>query len=89
MNGNNDKLFLLQSRARRMFSVSTILLLLATFCLICMGILTGLIIYRRFQPQPMRFHGLCGIPYDNGYDDDQKEMINMFNQKFRQFSDNL
>lgn len=74
---------MLQTRARRMSSVSTVLLLLATVCLICMGILTGLIIYRRFQPQTMRFHGVCGIPYDADFDE-QRVLANLFNQKFHE-----
>lgn len=71
---------MLQTRAKRMSSVSTVLLLLATVCLICMGILTGLIIYRRFQSQTMRFHGICGIPYDADFDE-QRELAKLFNQK--------
>lgn len=48
-----------------------------------MGILTALIIHRRFQPQTMRFHGVCGIPYDADFDE-QRELANVFNQKLRE-----
>lgn len=48
-----------------------------------MGVLTGLIIYRRFQPQSARFHGMCGIPYDSEYDG-QRDLANLFNQKLRE-----
>lgn len=70
-----------------MFSVSTVLLILATICLICMAILTGLVIYRRSQLQKMHFHGICGIPYDNS--DENKDDVNAFNQKLRDFFNDL
>lgn len=60
-----------------------------------MGILTGIVIYRRSQMQQMRFHGFCGVPYNSDFDDgfdDNRELLNMLNEKFREFAnamDNL
>lgn len=52
-----------------------------------MAILTGLVIYRRSQLQKMHFHGICGIPYDNS--DENKDDVNAFNQKLRDFFNDL
>ncbi|XP_031627590.1 uncharacterized protein LOC116343578 [Contarinia nasturtii] len=87
-NGNNDKLFLLRERTRR-FTGSTLLLILATFCLMCMGFLIGLVVYRRVQLQRMRFHGMCNLPYDGNFDDNRDILnaMNAMNQKFHDLQD--
>lgn len=66
----------------RKFTGSTLLLILATLCLVCMGILIGLVVYRRVQLQRMHFHGMCNLPYDGNFDDN-KDVLNALNQKFQ------
>lgn len=53
-----------------------------------MGILTGVVIYRRSQMQRLHFHGYCGVPYDSD-DSDNKEVLEMLNQKLREFANDL
>lgn len=81
-NGNNDKLLLIQERTRR-FTGSTLLLVLASLCLACMGVLIGLVIYRRVQLQRMHFHGMCNLPYDGQFDQN-RDMLNMLNQRYQE-----
>lgn len=77
----------MRERTRR-FTGSTLLLILATLCLACMGILIGLVIYRRAQLQRMHFHAMCNVPYDGNFDDN-KEMLSALNQKFKENFDTL
>jgi integral membrane protein 2B len=55
-------------RSRRASSqATTLLLFLIAVLVMCIGIIGGVMIYRQFAMQrwtPMRFHGLCRIPYD-------------------------
>lgn len=76
-------MFLLRERTRR-FTGSTLLLILAGMCLACMGILIGLVVYRRVQLQRMHFRGMCNLPY-NGNFDDNKEILNALNQRIQDF----
>lgn len=89
---DNDKLFLLQLRSRRAISVSSILLILATICLLCLAMMTGLVIYRRAQIQRMHFRGICGFPYENDQTDEDRYALTELNrvyQALRNEMDNL
>lgn len=79
--GNNDRLFLIRERSRQ-FTGSTLLLILAAFCLACMGLLIGLVVYRRVQLQRMHFRGMCNLPYDGNFDDN-KDMLYAMNRRFQ------
>lgn len=49
-----------------------------------MGILIGLVIYRRVQLQRMHFHRMCNLPYD-GLFDENRDTLNAMNQKYQDF----
>lgn len=77
-----EHIILKQQRMKR--SAVSLLLLLTALLVMCMGIISGIILYRQYansRMQRMRFHGFCGIPYDaTGIDN--KEMLYM-NEKWR------
>lgn len=69
--------------SRRTLSISSILLILATVCLLCLALLTGLMMYRRAQYQHMRFRGVCGFPYDGIESDEAREELNAINRLYQ------
>lgn len=74
---------MLQFRARRAISVSSILLILATICLLCLALMTGLVIYRRAQQQKMHFRGFCGFPSERTETDDDREALMAINRMYQ------
>lgn len=55
-----------------------------------MGIIGGVAIYRayaRSQIQRLRFHGFCGVPYDNNNPIDDNNLLIMINNKFREMNE--
>lgn len=55
-----------------------------------MGIIGGVAIYRayaRSQFQRLRFHGFCGVPYDNTNPIDDNNLLIMINNKFREMTE--
>lgn len=53
-----------------------------------MGIIGGVALYRAYwnSAQRLRFHGYCGVPYDNNLIDDNNLLI-MINNKFREMNE--
>lgn len=47
-----------------------------------MGLLIGLVVYRRVQLQRMHFRGMCNLPYDANFDDN-KDMLYALNRQFQ------
>lgn len=67
----------------RYLRLSTIILFISAVTVLCLGIMTGLSIYRAYgRPRVHRFHGFCGVPYDSQAIDND-DMIFM-NQRFRE-----
>lgn len=63
---------------------TTLFTLLAALLVMCIGIIGGVTLYRAFgraQMARMRFHGICGVPYDSNTVDNNA-MIYM-NNKWR------
>jgi len=86
---DSDRLFLVQSRARRLSSVSTIFLFLSALCVLCMGIIAGVVIYRAYNRHHLRFQGFCGVPYDSNILEDDDKLLLLFNNKLRALNDNF
>lgn len=87
----SDKIYLIQSRSRRLSAISTLFLFLSAVCVLCMGIIGGIAIYRTYMQnrmQRLRFQGMCGLPYENDFDA-EAQMLNMLNEHFKQFAENL
>lgn len=74
-------MFLIRERSRQ-FTGSTLLLILAALCLACMGLLIGIVVYRRVQLQRMHFRGMCNLPYDGNFDDN-KDVLYALNRRFQ------
>jgi len=86
---HTDRLFLIQPRPRRFSSASTLFLFLAALCVLLMGILGGIAVYRayaRSQAQRMHFHGFCGVPYDSQPVDDNNLLL-LMNNRFREMQE--
>lgn len=87
----SDKVFLVQTRAKRLSSLSSFFLFLSALCVLFMGIIGGIEIYRAYvrnQVQRMHFHGFCGVPYDNDINA-ENQMLTMLNERFRELTENF
>lgn len=69
--------------------MSTIFILLPALCVIFLGIFGGAAIYRAYarNQSQLRFHGYCGLPYENNESIDDNNLLIMINNKFRKMND--
>lgn len=89
--GTSDKIYLIRARSRRLSAISTLLLFLSAVCVLCIGIIGGIAIYRSYMQsrmQRLRFQGMCGLPYENDFDA-EAQMLQMLNEHFKQFAENI
>lgn len=89
--GSSDKMYLIQTRQRRLSALSTLFLFLSAICVLFMGIIGGVALYRVYMQnrmQRLHFQGMCGVPYESDLEP-ENQMLTMINEHFRQMQADL
>lgn len=86
---SRDRAMLMQTRQRRGSTVGSMCILLPALFVIFLGVLAGAAFYRAYMRSQyqLRFHGYCGLPYENANSIDDTNLLIMINNKFREMNE--